>query len=99
MSSLTQISSIAKPVSKSVGRPPYPDMVWIEGGTFQMGSDDHYPEEAPAHVVCRGQQSPTGHFRIDRGPASLGMSLPSRSMSSLLWHLVQAALCLLVFAA
>ena len=25
--------------------------VWIEGGAFQMGSDDHYPEEAPAHTV------------------------------------------------
>jgi sulfatase modifying factor 1 len=26
-------------------------MVWIPGGTFRMGSDDHYPEEAPAHQV------------------------------------------------
>ena len=26
-------------------------MVWIEGGEFQMGSDAHYPEEAPAHRV------------------------------------------------
>ena len=25
--------------------------VWIEGGTFTMGSDHHYPEEAPAHPV------------------------------------------------
>jgi formylglycine-generating enzyme len=25
--------------------------VWIPGGTFLMGSDDHYPEEAPAHQV------------------------------------------------
>ena len=25
--------------------------VWIPGGTFAMGSDDHYPEEAPAHRV------------------------------------------------
>jgi formylglycine-generating enzyme required for sulfatase activity len=24
-------------------------MVWIPGGAFQMGSDDHYPEERPAH--------------------------------------------------
>jgi sulfatase modifying factor 1 len=23
-------------------------MVWVPGGTFLMGSDDHYPEEAPA---------------------------------------------------
>ena len=26
-------------------------MVWIAGGTFRMGSDHHYPEEAPAHNV------------------------------------------------
>jgi formylglycine-generating enzyme required for sulfatase activity len=26
-------------------------MVWIPGGTFQMGSNEHYPEEAPAHPV------------------------------------------------
>jgi formylglycine-generating enzyme required for sulfatase activity len=30
---------------------PHPGMVWIPGGTFQMGSDDHYPEEAPPHRV------------------------------------------------
>lgn len=27
------------------------EMVWIPGGTFVMGSDDHYPEEAPKHPV------------------------------------------------
>ncbi|MCW5620144.1 MAG: SUMF1/EgtB/PvdO family nonheme iron enzyme [Burkholderiales bacterium] len=26
-------------------------MVWIPGGTFMMGSDHHYAEEAPAHKV------------------------------------------------
>lgn len=26
-------------------------MVWIPGGTFQMGSDDFYPEERPVHRV------------------------------------------------
>ncbi|MBW4698706.1 MAG: formylglycine-generating enzyme family protein [Aphanocapsa lilacina HA4352-LM1] len=26
-------------------------MVWIAGGSFSMGSDHHYPEEAPAHKV------------------------------------------------
>ena len=26
-------------------------MVWIPGGDFLMGSDHHYPEEAPAHRV------------------------------------------------
>ena len=36
------------------GRPgsaPHEDMVWIPGGTFLMGSDDHYPEEGPTHYV------------------------------------------------
>ena len=26
-------------------------MQWIPGGTFRMGADDSYPEEAPAHAV------------------------------------------------
>jgi formylglycine-generating enzyme len=39
-------------------------MVWSEGGTFRMGSDRQYPEEAPAHrvrVQC---------FWIDRTPVT-----------------------------
>ena len=45
------------PVTTSTRRPPGPPpaiakgMVWVDGGTFTMGSDDHYPEEAPAHRV------------------------------------------------
>jgi len=27
------------------------DMVFVPGGAFRMGSDSHYPEEAPAHRV------------------------------------------------
>lgn len=33
------------------GEPPDADMVWVPGGEFLMGSDRHYPEEAPAHRV------------------------------------------------
>ncbi|MBV8081582.1 MAG: formylglycine-generating enzyme family protein [Candidatus Eremiobacteraeota bacterium] len=31
--------------------PPHPDMVWIPGGTFRMGSDKFYPEERPVREV------------------------------------------------
>jgi formylglycine-generating enzyme required for sulfatase activity len=27
------------------------DVVWLAGGAFTMGSDDHYPEEGPTHRV------------------------------------------------
>ena len=40
------------------------DMVWIPGGTFRMGSDRHYPEEAPVHRVT------VDGFRIDRTPVT-----------------------------
>lgn len=31
--------------------PPFAGMLWIPGGDFRMGSDHHYPEEAPSHRV------------------------------------------------
>jgi formylglycine-generating enzyme len=43
---------------------PFPGMVWIPGGTFQMGSDKHYPEERPAHHVS------VDGFWIDRHPVT-----------------------------
>src|SRR6476469_5928939 len=36
------------------GSETHPGMRWITGGTFLMGSDVHYPEEAPAHRVAVG---------------------------------------------
>jgi formylglycine-generating enzyme len=41
-----------------------PDMVWIEGGVFHMGSDRHYPEEAPVRRVA------VEGFWIDRTPVT-----------------------------
>jgi len=40
------------------------DMVWIPGGTFRMGSDRHYVEEAPARSVT------VDAFWIDRAPVT-----------------------------
>ena len=54
------ISQPTKKCAKSPGRPPARDMVWIPGGSFQMGSNDHYPEEAPAH------QATVDGFWIDK---------------------------------
>src|SRR5829696_6175280 len=45
-------------------RPAREDMVRIPGGTFRMGSDRHYPEEAPVHRVT------VNGFWIDRTPVT-----------------------------
>ncbi len=46
-------------------RKPWGDeMVWIPGGTFRMGSNRHYPEEAPAHRVS------VEGFWIERTPVT-----------------------------
>jgi formylglycine-generating enzyme required for sulfatase activity len=64
------------------------DMVWVPGTEFVMGSDAHYPEEAPAHRVW------VDGFHIDRFPVTnarfrrfvdLHMHMPSN------WTLGRAA--------
>jgi formylglycine-generating enzyme len=45
-------------------RPSLDGMAWIPGGTFRMGSDHHYPEEAPSHRVT------VDSFWIDRAPVT-----------------------------
>src|SRR6516162_1303163 len=57
------VDSSAVSVERPQGTAP-PDMIFIPGGTFRMGSDKHYSEEAPAHCV-----SVDGFF-IDRTPAT-----------------------------
>src|SRR6266404_7885 len=46
------------------GHHRYPGMVLIPGGTFRMGSNKHYPEEAPVHRVT------VDEFFIDRTPVT-----------------------------
>ncbi|HEU5294369.1 MAG TPA: formylglycine-generating enzyme family protein [Burkholderiaceae bacterium] len=58
------MSKTASAASAPAQRAASDDMVWIPGGAFQMGSDKHYPEEAPAHAVH------VSGFWIDRTPVT-----------------------------
>ena len=48
------MSELAPELPQTDGQPepPRPGMVWVPGGRFRMGSDRHYPEEAPARPVA-----------------------------------------------
>ena len=47
-----------------MSKPFLDGMISLPGGTFRMGSDDHYPEEAPAHLAT------VAPFRIDETPVT-----------------------------
>ena len=55
---------IMSAVGASETIPAVDGMVRVPGGTFLMGSDRHYPEEAPAHPVT------VGGFWIDSRPVT-----------------------------
>ena len=46
MNAITEACPVIPP-----GPAPAPGMVWVPAGTYRMGSDNHYPEEAPSHPV------------------------------------------------
>ena len=55
------IKDVAARSAAGVGRK---EMIWLDGGLFQMGSSRHYPEEAPPHPVK------VDGFWIDRTPVT-----------------------------
>ena len=63
---MTKVDAVTfiRPQNAAPEASPHADMVWILGGTFRMGSDRHYAEEAPIHHVT------VGSFWIDRTPVT-----------------------------
>lgn len=58
------VGTVARPDEALRAAPPKQNMVFIPGGTFRMGSEHHYPKEAPVHRVT------VDGFRIDRAPVT-----------------------------
>src|ERR1700710_2707031 len=55
---------VDEPTRRTSDEKTHSDMILIPGGTFRMGSDNHYPEEAPVHRVT------VDAFRIDKTPVT-----------------------------
>lgn len=62
MSDSFDVTMAAAGASETI--PAVDGMVWVPGRTFLMGSDRHYPEEAPARPAT------VGGFWIDSGPVT-----------------------------
>src|SRR5262245_63674585 len=60
---MAHVSVFPSPVNRAAPA----DMTWVTGGTFRMGSNDHYPEERPVHRVT------VDPFWIDRTPVTNAM--------------------------
>lgn len=52
------------PVAPTPSSPPFPEMVWIPGGVYRMGSSQFYPEERPVSRVS------VNGFWMDRAPVT-----------------------------
>jgi formylglycine-generating enzyme required for sulfatase activity len=64
----------------------HPDMVWVPPGRFLMGSNSHYPEEAPAHRVsvdgfwidrCAVTNAQFAAFVADTGHVTVAEGVPA----------------------
>ena len=48
---MTAVPAASNEIVQDEAGAAHRNMAYVAGGTFRMGSDDHYPEEAPSHRV------------------------------------------------